>query len=89
MTQLEEDAKKHNEQLSGGDKSDEGTSKQIHVPLAQPQHNDDNDETSKFIVDRPDRWRLLYCGGSAPVVKALKKVSADHQIPLSTESFAW
>ena len=47
-------------------------------------------EEEKVVqVSRPDHWRLLYCGGSAPVVKALKEVSAEHQIPLSLESFAW
>ena len=47
-------------------------------------------EEEKVVqVARPDHWRLLYCGGSAPVVKALKEISAEHQIPLSLESFAW
>ena len=47
-------------------------------------------EEEKLVqVERPDHWRLLYCGGSAPVVSALKKVSTEHRIPLSLESFAW
>ena len=41
------------------------------------------------VVVRPDHWRLLYCGGSAPVIDKLKNISGEHHIPLSIESFAW
>ena len=47
------------------------------------------DDEKVVKVERPDHWRMLYCGGSAPVVSALKKVSSEHRIPLSLESFAW
>jgi ferric-chelate reductase len=40
-------------------------------------------------VERPEHWRIMYCGGSAPVQEALEKVSAEHCIPLSVESFGW
>lgn len=36
-----------------------------------------------------DHFRIMYCGGSQPVVKALKDISSTHNIPLELESFAW
>jgi len=38
---------------------------------------------------RFDHFRILYCGGSQPVVKALQEISSAHKIPLELESFAW
>jgi len=34
-------------------------------------------------------WQLLYCGGSGPVVKALRKISKQHNMALRTEAFDW
>lgn len=46
--------------------------------------------TGSAVVDNSDHtWRIMYCGGSAPVVEALNEISAMHQIPLSLESFEW
>lgn len=36
-----------------------------------------------------DTWGILYCGGSKPVEKALKKISFSYKIDLNKESFAW
>lgn len=34
-------------------------------------------------------WGMLYCGGSQPVIKALRDVSLDYSIDLHVDSFAW
>ena len=34
-------------------------------------------------------WGMLYCGGSAPVVKALKEYKRKYGVSLSVERFAW
>ena len=34
-------------------------------------------------------WQVMYCGGSAPVVKALKEAQEKWGFPLKIESFAW
>jgi len=47
------------------------------------------DETERNKVDKTEHWRMMYCGGSAQVVKVLQSVSSEHQIPLSIESFEW
>jgi ferredoxin-NADP reductase len=36
-----------------------------------------------------EHFRIMYCGGSLPVVKALKDVSTAHNIPLELENFSW
>ena len=36
-----------------------------------------------------ERFRIMYCGGSLPVVKALKKVADENTIPLELENFSW
>ena len=36
-----------------------------------------------------EHFRIMYCGGSLPVVKALKAVASDHDIPLELENFSW
>lgn len=38
---------------------------------------------------RFDHFRIMYCGGSQPVVKELQEISSAHNIPLELESFAW
>jgi hypothetical protein len=38
---------------------------------------------------RFDHFRIMYCGGSQPVVEALQEISSAHKIPLELESFAW
>ena len=32
---------------------------------------------------------MLYCGGAAPVVKALKGIEKEFGLSYSSESFAW
>jgi hypothetical protein len=48
---------------------------------------------SKFIDDmtaeQKQRWTVLYCGGSAPVINVLEKFKKQHGIELSIESFSW
>ena len=39
--------------------------------------------------DARDRWEMLYCGGSAPVVKALKDIESKYGISLAVEKFDW
>jgi hypothetical protein len=35
------------------------------------------------------KWGMLYCGGSKPVIDALKSASSTYNIDLKTESFDW
>lgn len=34
-------------------------------------------------------WQVLYCGGAAPVVKALNAMHKAHQVDVKIESFNW
>ena len=48
-----------------------------------------------FVKNNPERrkllegWQVMYCGGSAPVVKALQEAQEKWGFPLKVESFAW
>eukprot|EP01050_Picozoa_sp_SAG11_P015526 SAG11_NODE_2022_length_3911_cov_2.647954_2_plen_742_part_00 len=44
---------------------------------------------AKVKIRHPDRWMLLYCGGSAPVMDALSEFSREFGIKYTTESFRW
>ena len=47
------------------------------------------DTVARRKVIHPEHWRIMYCGGSAPVVKSLRTISKTHKVPLELESFAW
>ena len=34
-------------------------------------------------------WQMLYCGGSQPVVDALRGIERDFRVQLRTEKFDW
>lgn len=34
-------------------------------------------------------WGIMYCGGSRPVISALREISVDYNIDLHIDSFAW
>jgi hypothetical protein len=97
MNYLEESSKKLLNQYHGGkeDRSTTEPSRKSTTQRISIRFEGDLDaalaleQSAEFRVDRPDHWRLLYCGGSLPVVTDLKKISAKHHIPLSTESFSW
>jgi hypothetical protein len=36
-----------------------------------------------------DRWEMLYCGGSAPMVESLKDIESKYGISLAIERFDW
>ena len=61
---------------------DEGT-----MDEAGYSHHSDKTKPKKGI--KFERFRIMYCGGSLPVVKALKAVASDHNIPLELENFSW
>ena len=90
---LEESSKQHHEQYrvrkKQQDPSNTTSNPKVLKSLESITVSLPTEDEKVVSVERPDHWRLLYCGGSAPVVADLKKVSAEHAIPLSMESFAW
>uniref|UniRef100_A0A7S4NI13 Ferric reductase NAD binding domain-containing protein n=1 Tax=Odontella aurita TaxID=265563 RepID=A0A7S4NI13_9STRA len=52
-------------------------------------------DKAEYFVKGLDRehvlptWGLLYCGGSPPVQKTLKEISAEYHISLNIDSFSW
>ena len=34
-------------------------------------------------------WGIMYCGGSKPVITALRELSQDYDIDLHIDSFKW
>jgi ferric-chelate reductase len=84
MQHLEKRSMEHYDQIRKEKQGKKATSVKSSITL-RPMAEED-----KVVkVERPDHWRILYCGGSAPVVEDLKTVSSQHCIPLSLESFAW
>lgn len=46
----------------------------------------------QFVLDSPElvaTWKMLYCGGSAPIVNQLKAISDEFHIELDIEKFDW
>jgi hypothetical protein len=40
-------------------------------------------------TDRIKVWGMLYCGGAAPVMKALEEIHSEFRLHYAAESFAW
>ena len=40
-------------------------------------------------TDRIKVWGMLYCGGAAPVMKALEEIQNEFGLDYAAESFAW
>jgi ferric-chelate reductase len=85
MGYLEESSNKHNDQHRRSKNSDI-TRSRLSIRLSSTSMEECKVNNK---VERPEHWRIMYCGGSAPVQHALEKVSAEHCIPLSLESFGW
>lgn len=50
------------------------------------------DEQMAYIRSHPEEvktWQMLYCGGSAPIIKNLKEISEKYDIDFSIEKFDW
>ncbi|KAL7557329.1 hypothetical protein ACA910_020317 [Epithemia clementina (nom. ined.)] len=86
MKYLEDNANKHYDQYRKIKRNGKVMGSAVSMTLDSDIRGTDEDTIK---IARPDHWRLLYCGGSAPVVAALEKLSDEHDIPLSLESFAW
>lgn len=57
-----------------------------------PNAQDEFHEAKEYCLQHPldmKTWQMLYCGGSAPVVSSLKKISSYYQIDLRIEKFDW
>jgi len=53
---------------------------------------EDEDLAMKFCLEHPvamGTWQMLYCGGSAPVVRSLKNINKTLGIDLKVEKFDW
>jgi len=44
---------------------------------------------ARFDDDIMSTWGIMYCGGSQPVISALKDISIDYDIDLHIDSFSW
>lgn len=47
------------------------------------------DDVAKIGMHRLDKWQILYCGGSQPVVDVLHKVASSYGISFRKEKFDW
>ncbi|KAG7367856.1 FAD binding protein [Nitzschia inconspicua] len=87
MQHLQQRNKEHFDQIRKTRQQQKYASSKVSISFGPTVEEEEADKVVQ--VERPDHWRLLYCGGSAPVVEALNKVSAEHCIPFSIESFGW
>lgn len=43
----------------------------------------------RFSEDVLSTWGIMYCGGSKPVISALREISIEYSVDLHIDSFAW
>ena len=63
-------------------------------PVTEPAQESREQRDSKLAVyelepEIKETWQMMYCGGAAPVVAALKQIRDKYKIDLEVESFDW
>jgi hypothetical protein len=60
-------------------------------PVFQPWEKNASQERNVRKLDRKilKTWGVMYCGGSKPVIAALRELSQDYNIDLHIDSFKW
>ena len=63
-------------------------------PVTEPAQESREQRDSKLAVyelepEIKETWQMIYCGGAAPVVAALKQIRDKYKIDLEVESFDW